>query len=331
VELDDWRRAGQAMKLALPPLPESASRLVTDDLDEVRTFVDRIDGPHSRVAHGVGPFGYDGTVAVGRDVGVARVSHALGQTVRGSVLEPTVQMAFAGGRRYRMGRNQVELPSGGIVFIPRCEPVTVTSSAGDYLALQVDSELIQRELDGLSGRQGRQHALRLRTFALSSNRARAFQERIAAWVHALAKRTDDPSGQCLRAQESAIAAWVATLHDPWELERPISARTMRRAAVVEEWIDAHLNEPITLGRLCALAGVGRRRLQQVFDARRGTTPLDFVAQRRLVAAHRRLRSAAGHESVTAIALDCGFTHMGRFSVAYRQTFGETPSATLRGR
>ena len=34
------------------------------------------------------------------------------------------------------------------------------------------------------------------------------------------------------------------------------------------------------------------------------------------------------ESVTDIALRCGFTHLGRFSVAYRTRFGESPSETL---
>ncbi len=34
-------------------------------------------------------------------------------------------------------------------------------------------------------------------------------------------------------------------------------------------------------------------------------------------------------SVTGIALDWGFAHLGRFSVEYRERFGECPSQTLR--
>jgi hypothetical protein len=33
--------------------------------------------------------------------------------------------------------------------------------------------------------------------------------------------------------------------------------------------------------------------------------------------------------VTAIAMACGFTHMSRFALEYRQHFGERPSDTLR--
>jgi transcriptional regulator GlxA family with amidase domain len=32
--------------------------------------------------------------------------------------------------------------------------------------------------------------------------------------------------------------------------------------------------------------------------------------------------------VTAVAWRWGFTHMGRFAIAYRRRFGESPSATL---
>ena len=33
--------------------------------------------------------------------------------------------------------------------------------------------------------------------------------------------------------------------------------------------------------------------------------------------------------ITSIATGLGFTHLGRFSIAYREVFGESPSQTLR--
>jgi len=38
--------------------------------------------------------------------------------------------------------------------------------------------------------------------------------------------------------------------------------------------------------------------------------------------------ADAEETVTAIALKWGFSHIGRFSIAYRERFGESPSQTV---
>ena len=54
----------------------------------------------------------------------------------------------------------------------------------------------------------------------------------------------------------------------------------------------------------------------------------FLRARRLERAHTQL-SATPQRSVAEVALECGFEHLGRFSGAYRQRFGESPSETLR--
>jgi transcriptional regulator GlxA family with amidase domain len=96
---------------------------------------------------------------------------------------------------------------------------------------------------------------------------------------------------------------------------------------LEDWIEAHLGEPITLGRLCSVVGVGERSLQLAFSARRGMSPMRFVTEQRLQAAHRRLAASGGIPDVTSVAIELGFTHMGRFSMTYREAFGELPSRT----
>jgi transcriptional regulator GlxA family with amidase domain len=50
---------------------------------------------------------------------------------------------------------------------------------------------------------------------------------------------------------------------------------------------------------------------------------------RLANLHTRLTQAELDTSITEIAFDLGFTHLGRMAGAYREKFGETPSATLR--
>ena len=104
---------------------------------------------------------------------------------------------------------------------------------------------------------------------------------------------------------------------------------IQRIRMVEEWIDARLADPITLGHLCAVAGVGDRYLESAFRAHRGQTPLQFVVARRLAWVRRSLLDSRPGDSVTQLAHDAGFVHLGRFAVRYRSTYGESPSATLR--
>jgi transcriptional regulator GlxA family with amidase domain len=78
-----------------------------------------------------------------------------------------------------------------------------------------------------------------------------------------------------------------------------------------------------------VAGVGERALAKIFESRRGMSPMRYVTERRLAAAHSRLLRASAADEVTEIATDLGFTHLGRFAIAYREVFGESPSQTLR--
>ena len=57
--------------------------------------------------------------------------------------------------------------------------------------------------------------------------------------------------------------------------------------------------------------------------------MQFLTDSRLEAARVALQSPSPIESVSSIAYACGFSHLGRFSDAYRRRFGESPSVTLR--
>ncbi len=99
---------------------------------------------------------------------------------------------------------------------------------------------------------------------------------------------------------------------------------LRRA---EEYIHAHLDESILLARLSRASGVSPRTLQQSFRKYRGMSPMEYIRKVRLEQAHRRLADPADDNSVSRIALDCGFTHLSRFARAYRDRYGELPSRT----
>jgi transcriptional regulator GlxA family with amidase domain len=82
--------------------------------------------------------------------------------------------------------------------------------------------------------------------------------------------------------------------------------------------------------ICAAIGVAERTLRVACEKRMGMGPIRFLSMRRLHLVHRALRRADPSETtVTRIATDHGFWELGRFSVAYRALFDESPSNSLR--
>ena len=107
-----------------------------------------------------------------------------------------------------------------------------------------------------------------------------------------------------------------------------SAR-IRVARLAREFIEEHYWQTVRLEDLCRVTGVGIRSLQRAFRDYFGATITDYLKAVRLNEARRELASAdPSSESVARIALKHGFTHLGRFSIAFRECFGESPRKTL---
>jgi AraC-like DNA-binding protein len=103
----------------------------------------------------------------------------------------------------------------------------------------------------------------------------------------------------------------------------------RHVARLEEFIEAHLRDAITIGDMAAAAGVSARTLRDSCQSRRGQTPGMRLRNMRLHAAHRRLQNPEPGDTVASIAREFLFTNAGRFAEYYQKEFqGETPAETL---
>ncbi|MGP0224029.1 MULTISPECIES: AraC family transcriptional regulator [unclassified Paenarthrobacter] len=97
-----------------------------------------------------------------------------------------------------------------------------------------------------------------------------------------------------------------------------------------ELLERHAFEELTVPDIAECLGVSVRTLQTALRAETGATPSELLRSIRLDRAREMLLDANPREqSVTAVAELCGFTHQGRFSALYLQTFGELPSESLR--
>ncbi|MFC7655264.1 helix-turn-helix transcriptional regulator [Pseudonocardia benzenivorans] len=82
--------------------------------------------------------------------------------------------------------------------------------------------------------------------------------------------------------------------------------------------------------LARQVGISVRALQEGFKEYVGVPPMTYLREVRLTRAHDELRDAEpGAVAVAEVASRWGFTHLGRFGVAYRRKFGVAPSRTMR--
>jgi AraC-like DNA-binding protein len=113
----------------------------------------------------------------------------------------------------------------------------------------------------------------------------------------------------------------------------ITAGCRRHDAVItrfEDFLAAHPDRPLHLTEICAAIGVAERTLRAACEEHLGMGPIRFLTLRRMYLVRSALLgSDAIKTSVTRVVTDHGFWELGRFSVAYRALFGESPSETLR--
>ena len=99
---------------------------------------------------------------------------------------------------------------------------------------------------------------------------------------------------------------------------------------LEEFLEANSDQPLYLLEICAAIGVAERTLRAACEEHLGMGPIRYLTLRRMHLARRALLCAdPSIATVTQIATGHGFWELGRFSVAYRTLFGESPSDSLR--
>lgn len=114
-----------------------------------------------------------------------------------------------------------------------------------------------------------------------------------------------------------------------ELKKTATAPAPRHVKKAMDFIQSNLSRPISINDIAAASQVSVRSLQRGFRDFRMTTPMDYLANLRMQAAHRDLLNHDLTISIAAVAKKWGFTHLGRFSREYKKTFGCLPSHTRR--
>jgi AraC family transcriptional regulator len=150
-----------------------------------------------------------------------------------------------------------------------------------------------------------------------------------AWALKAELEAGEPGGR-LYAESlgTALSAHLVSRYaEPVPAVRPRRGLTERQRRRVLDYIDAHLDQDLSLQRLADVAGVSVSHFKPLFRHTVGAAPHQFVIQRRVQRA--RLLLVSGHASIAEAALEAGFSHQSHMARWMRRLLGVTPAALQR--
>jgi AraC family transcriptional regulator len=122
---------------------------------------------------------------------------------------------------------------------------------------------------------------------------------------------------------SALAARLLILQSRKRASTPGRGLPAWRLRHVIEYIEAHLDQDLTLAELARVAGFSLSHFKPLFRQAVGVPVHRFVLERRVERARTRLLE--GGRSLTEIALEAGFAHPSHMARCMRRVLGSSPS------
>jgi len=306
-------------------------RFVTDDLDHAREVMSRLWEHHEIRLNSGWTYGIRWHQADLRHTSLSYLDSPTSVHIVSGPVSHTYRFGIhaEGTARYRInGYESVLTPERAGLNAPG-QVLDVETQPFRALILTLDGVFVEK---ALTRRFGRLPPLEewAREFLLQSGPAACLRS-LMLWMANELDRSESWLLASPRAAAGLESALLGLLLDCLgELGPADRGRAEELAAPqvkrVEEWIDAHYANAITIVDLAVVAGISVRSLQAAFRRLRQCTPMEALVRRRLEAARDALREPEA--TVTQVATDCGFFHFSRFALKYYRAFGETPSKTM---
>lgn len=235
--------------------------------------------------------------------------------------------------RISSGGRQTQINAEATTILPPGSSFLASYGAGyQHIVTQFDVEALRRKAEAIVGYpQHGPFALPVLEALATSTRVRSRQISFAL-ARMLATETDIDMPLIEMGQALSSAFLLENLSGFADrlAEEPKSA-SVAAVKVLEDYIQANWNRPLTVEDIAAACGVSVRSVFARFKQHRGIAPLTYLRELRLDRA-RHLLLHDQEDSVISIAMTCGFSSFGHFARRYRERFGELPSTTrARGR
>lgn len=320
------------------PNPLHRVRRVHCDAHGAREWMRRVCGPHELIVEAGRPLAFEhagdtlgpmstviGCVGYGADVAVRIDGQAPLDCYSVSLPLVGEQELVAGGRRLRSDAET------GLVVAPALRQELRISGDCRKLLVAIDRQALRGTLEDMLGH-------RVAGDVVFEPRLSLQQGEAVSWWRMVRMLWDDLgqpgrlfshqalSGGLEDALIRGLLAFQPHSHSA-ELLARAGGDVPPHVAAMRSFLVGHAREDLRAEDLAGVGGVSAARMATDFQRHMGLTPLQFLRRHRLEQARRLLVQVANTRSVSEVAMEWGFTHLGRFSQAYRDAFGEAPSAT----
>jgi AraC family transcriptional regulator len=148
----------------------------------------------------------------------------------------------------------------------------------------------------------------------------------------LLERDRSEAWRCLRdastllSQETSDEPIAGHVAQPAQPVRPGCLAAWQTRRVVDH-IEGHLGAKLSIEDIAATIGLSKSHFCRAFKSTLGTSPMTYVAARRIERAQRIMRTSA--ETLADVALSCGFADQSHLNRHFRRVVGVTPGQWRR--
>ncbi|NYI77579.1 helix-turn-helix domain-containing protein [Nocardioides panzhihuensis] len=268
-------------------------------------------------------------------VGLSRLRYGADVTISGVAPEQDefiVVLPVAGRARFDYGRTTAALGPGAMSVVSPYRPFTLEIGRDfDQVLVRLERRQVESAAAALIGAaKATPVHFELTTAQVSPG--------LVGLIDAAARLAADPHvvrRTRLAVQVETLIVDALLLGYPSNLSGKLAGAakspSAERVSRAMDYMLANLADQPLLSDVARHCGVTLRSLQLGFRREVGMSPGEWLRNQRLERAHAQLSLASEAETtVTAVAVACGFLHLGDFAARFKQRFGESPSAVLRG-
>jgi AraC family transcriptional regulator len=145
----------------------------------------------------------------------------------------------------------------------------------------------------------------------------------------LLERNRSEAWRCLRDACTLLDQEIAGEPIAGQAAQPVKPGCLAawQARRVVDHIEGHLGTKLTIEDIAAATGLSKSHFCRVFKTTLGTSPMAYVAARRIERAKCMIVSSA--ESLAEVALSCGFADQSHLNRQFRRVVGVTPGRWRR--